>query len=225
MKPLASFVFFSILAISVSSLRADIIHDDDWTVGPSGTVVQAPITGDTYKVGSNFFNQSTQNTSWDTTLSTLEFYNAIGNPDGDPPYGPNTSGNHSLTYTGADLGNADYTGYADNFSWNKVIVDTGNQLLTSGGGALYTRELVLGGGLSQINSFTGNMIIYYDSANPNNAYLYSDYLAFGNHPFGSGGGFVAPVPIPEPGTILFGLVAGAIAVRSGFSWHRSRNRK
>ncbi len=175
-RPLQALVLSAILPISPQTVVANTItHNGDWIIGAGGAVSASP--GDLYRAGKGFYNSSTQNTVWDTTPATLEFFTPA----------TNTTGNHEFTYAGLNLGSS-YSGFTNNFAWNSVVVQSGNQLINTNSSALYTRGLTLGGGISQISTFSGNMAIYYDIANPGNA-----YLAGGFYSFGSGTGFVAPV--------------------------------
>jgi hypothetical protein len=68
-------------------------------------------------------------------------------------------------------------------------IAAGNKLLNTNQAALYTHQLILGGGTAQISTFTGDLSIYYDPADPVNSYLGGQ-----TYTFASGDGMVAPVP-------------------------------
>ncbi len=161
------------------------IENGNFSVGTTGNLIGS--TGDVWQFGRDFTSASTQNTTWNTTLSEMDFFRSNT--------GPNSGfslGDHVFAYSGLDLGQT-YAGYTDNFAWGLVNVFSGNQLLTSGSGALYTTGLLIGSGTSQIGSFTGNVTIYYDPLDT----VHNGYLNGGTYPFGSGTGKVAPVPEPS----------------------------
>ncbi|MEJ2069051.1 MAG: hypothetical protein P8X58_01370 [Syntrophobacterales bacterium] len=99
----------------------------DLTVGTGGYLVAG--AGDLFKVSGDFDNQSTQNTDWDTGAATLQF---IAGADD----------NHNLSITGTDFGPTG-PGYTDNFSWDTIKIDLGQNvyLVGSGDAALYVKVI------------------------------------------------------------------------------------
>jgi len=107
----------------------------------------------------------------------------------------------------------------DNYAWGVLELAAGEGLElvdgdTIAGGALYVTDLLLGGGLDQIGSITGNgLSIYYDALSEANAYLGSQTYSL------TGGGVLAPLTsVPEPSTGLllgFGLTLVAHVRRRG----------
>jgi len=99
---------------------------------------------------------------------------------------------HTFNLPGADLG-AVAAGYTTNFAWKTFRLGAGESLVlqdgnASPGAALYTRSLILEGGLVQISAITGNGFnIYYDPAASGNAYLNGGSYTLG------GGGSIKPV--------------------------------
>ncbi len=163
-------------------------YENNYTAGASGKLIEMG-TGNLWKFGLNVTVLSTQYSVWDTNQSLIQFYQSP----------TNATGNHQFRYSAVDLGPT-YAGFTNNLAWGQTVVDSGNELVNTTG-AFYTSVLSLGDGAGQIQSFTGSMRIYYDPALSQNS-----YLAGGTYPFGSGGGFVAPVP--EPSAALF-LTSGA----------------
>ncbi len=148
--------------------------------------------GDEYKVLLNFYNNSSQNSTWNTSKGILEF----------------TGNAHTMTVAGSDMGRSG-TGFTDNFAWGQLILDSGGSLalgkgtgLTAGtNGAFYTYILTLDGGINQIADITGNGVnIYYDPTNTANAYLGDKTYSLTN------GGEIAPVP--EPAALSLLAIAG-----------------
>src|SRR5207237_3533074 len=87
-------------------------------------------------------------------------------------------------------------GYADNFAWGKLVLGAGDSLELNGD-AVYVRSLVLQAGLGQIDSIIGNgSNIYYDLAQPENAYLQGQTYAL------SGGGSITPLPEPLSASVI-----------------------
>jgi uncharacterized membrane protein len=136
--------------------------------------------GDVFVVSGDLRNGSLQNSQWNTTQAELILR---GSPS------------HSFHLPGADLGSG-FAGYSTNFAWNTFRLGSGEALVlqdgnATSGGALYTRGLVLEGGLAQIASITGNGFnIYYDPTAPANAYLGDNTFAL------AGGGSIIPVTLP-----------------------------
>ncbi len=167
---------------------------NDVSIGTNGAWVGGQ--GDQFFLSGDLQSTSIVTMSWDTADAELIF------SGGD--------GSHDLSITGLDRGER-LAGFAANFAWGRVSLGQGESLnLTDSGapgGALYVRELALGGGLAQVGAISGNGLnLYYDPAAAANAYL-------GGGRFGlAGGGFLAPVP--EPGSALLSLsAAGALAAR------------
>ena len=135
-------------------------------------------TGDRFLVSGNFSNASTQNTLWDTRNAELIFQQGVGP--------------HTFQLDGADQGGG-VAGLANNFAWGTVRLTAGQSMtLQDGnatpGGALFVKNFVLEGGLSQVNSIQGNGLnIYYDSLAPANSYLNGQIYHLGN------GGVLAPI--------------------------------
>ena len=150
----------------------------DLTLGAAGYLVGH--AGDLLLVSGSLFNGSQQQLLWDTSAAALTF------ADG---------GTHQLQLAGADRG-ASYAGYWTNFAWQTVRLGTAQSLVLANGsagpgGALYTRRLMLDGGLDQMDGITGNgHKIYYDPQDTWNAYLAGQTYAL------SGGGMIAPIAQP-----------------------------
>ncbi|HSZ59597.1 MAG TPA: choice-of-anchor tandem repeat NxxGxxAF-containing protein, partial [Tepidisphaeraceae bacterium] len=148
----------------------------DLSLGPQGVLLGGP--GDHFIVNGDFVSSSTQNVAWNTAQAMIEFTGG---------------GNHAFSLSGVDQGR-NYTGFAENFSWGILQVDSGNSLTLEPIGsnsALYVSALVLADGSNQISEISGNGAdIYYDPGNPANAYLAGQSYSL------SGGGEIAPVPEP-----------------------------
>ncbi len=135
-------------------LRAVSYSYQNLTVGPSGALAGG--LGEVFNVRGNLINNSTQNTVWDTHLAQIGF-NAIGP--------------HQLTWSEAEMGRGN-AGFINNFATAIFVVPSGATITTAGIGSLYTRELILGDGVSQIASITGSRLnIHYNPGSPQNAYL------------------------------------------------------
>jgi len=166
---------------------------NDIVLGESGSLIGG--AGDRFFVANDLLSVSFMDTMWSTGEAELILQSSADH-------------SHTLQYTGADRG-SDYAGYLDNFAWGAFELAAGESLVlldgdTAVGGALYTRDLRLGGGLAQIASIIGNgLSLYYDPLRAANAYLGGQTYAL------SGGGSLAPVP--ELGTGLL-LAVGLIAL-------------
>lgn len=135
-------------------LPAATVNYQNLMVGPNGALIGN--LGDIFNIRGNFINNSTQSSVWDTHLSQVGF---------------NASGAHQLAWTGTEQGRGN-AGFVNNFAVGIFVLPSGASLTTSGGGALYTRVLVLRDGLSQLNSITGSPLnIHYNPGSPQNAYL------------------------------------------------------
>jgi len=148
----------------------------DLSIGSSGYLVGG--TGDRFIVTDDFTSASIQSGLWDTRSAELLFQQGT-----DP---------HVFQLSGADLGGA-VGGFANNYAWGTVRLATGQTLqLQDGnatpGGALFVRNFILDGGLSQLSSVSGNgMNIYYDPLATANTYLGGQTYNLQN------GGVLAPI--------------------------------
>jgi hypothetical protein len=162
----------------------------DLNIDPTGLIQAGP--GDSYKIGGNFNNHSTQNALWDTVAAILEFSGAPGT-------------GHNLLLTGADRGGF-WAGYAQNFAWNELRIDASNELVlgsgNAGGGALYVGNLIgaLLNGDTITNIIGNGLNIYYDPSALDNAYLGGKTYQLTN------GGFLT-ASVPETGTLAL-LLSG-----------------
>jgi hypothetical protein len=161
------------------------------SVGPTGSLLGGQ--GDQFVLSGDFLNSSRQDALWNTANAQIEL----------------TGGRlHAFEVDGADRG-ASGLGYQNNFSWGTLTLDAGDQLDLAGSGALYVRILDLAGGVGQIGLIEGNGLnIYYDPAQPLNAYLNGMTYSL------SGGGSLVPVPDP-----------GGIAILSLVPWLTRRIRR
>lgn len=147
-------LILSALFAAACRLPAAVLNYNNLTIGPNGALVGS--LGDVFNVRGNLINNSTLNTDWDTHLSQISF---------------NAPGPHQLAWTGTEQGRGN-AGFVNNFAVGIFVLPSGASLSTSGGGALYTRVLVLGDGISQLNSITGSPLnIHYNPGSPQNAYL------------------------------------------------------
>ena len=149
----------------------------------------------------NFFNQSTQNSLWDTSLATLIFSGAMG-----------TSHQFSLAGFAGD-------GFTNNFAWGALQLSVGNSLdLTQGSGnAFYVNYLDLLGGSAQLAdlSAASGVSIYYNVNDAQNGYLEGKTFSLAGggslDPFSGPAGGTTGVPEPGPlglyGMALIGLTA------------------
>jgi len=152
--------------------------------------------GDTWSISGNFTNQSTQNTSWSTALSTISLT------------GPN---NHLFYVAGADKG-ASLAGYTNNFAWGTLSIGGGSLVLSASGTSGYAQYVttILGlalssGGVTNVSESAGSSLnIYYLASAPGNAYLNDAIYNL------SGGGELIPVnsAVPLPPAVL--LLAPAL---------------
>ncbi len=134
--------------------RTSVTNFQDLIIGPNGALVGS--VGDVFNISGNLTNISIDDTTWDTHLSQLGF---------------NASGPHQLTWSGTEQGRGN-AGFIHDFAVGNFVLPTGASLTTSGGGAIYTRVLTLGDGVSQINSITGSgLSIHYNPGSPQNDYL------------------------------------------------------
>jgi hypothetical protein len=169
------------------------------TVGSSGYLSGG--SGDTWLVSGNFINNSTQNTLWNTSLSTLGFTG---------------SGAHLVDLAGHDLGAA---GYTNNFAWGTLdLTDTSGEISLGTGNGAFTDALyvdrLLGATISgdTITNIAGDGLnLYYLASDPANA-----YLGDGKYALEDGGELMpgaAPVPLPPAvwlfGSGLLGLIVAA----------------
>ncbi len=168
------------------------------TIGTTG-VMQGG-AGESFTVNRNLTNNSTQNTTFDLSAAKLTL--------------AGSGVTHRVAWTGADLG-ATPAGYQNNFSLGMLVLASGGSLAlldgdSTAGGALYVHRFLLSDGVSQIVSIatSGGLNIYYDPSEATNAYL-------GNQTYPlSGGGVLAPGPVPEPSVWVALLVGGAALVMS-----------
>jgi hypothetical protein len=168
----------------------------DWIVGTGGIVVAD--ADDRFFVRRDFLNSSQQNMSWTTDASELVF-----------EVGPN----HAFAVPGANRGPVS-SGLSHNFAWGILRLAAGQHLVlydanATPGAAQYVRKLILAGGLPQIADVSSDgTYIYYDRAQPENAYLAGQSYAL------SGGGAIAPFPdvhVPALGSTGAVTLAAAIA--------------
>ena len=154
------------------------------TIGSSGYLSGG--SGDTWLVSGNFVNNSTQNTLWNTALSTLEF---------------NGSGAHLLDLAGQDLGAA---GYTNNFAWGTLdLTDTTGELSLGSGNGAFTDGLYVDGLLGAtisgdtITNIAGDGLdLYYLASDPANSYLGDRQYALLD-----GGELMPGSPVPLPSAV------------------------
>lgn len=162
---------------------------------------------DVFNILGNFSNLSTQNTLWNTTLSTLEFTGASGT-------------GHQFWLAGMPG-----TGFSNNFSWGSLVLWSGNtlDLGVGSGDALYVNTLDLQGGLTQISNLTAasGATLYYNVNDPQNAYLLG-----GSYQLDGGGGldpyqgaFSSSGSVPEPGTLVL-FAAGLLTLAAAATLRR-----
>ncbi len=166
-------------------------------------VIQAGL-GDVYRIGGNFLSASVQNAAWNTTGATLEFITG-------------TTTSHILQVTGSNLG-ATEAGFANNFAWGDLTIDSGNSVtledgLAPGSDVAFYVDNITGAQVSGdliTNIAVGAGIdIYYNSTDPADAYLDGQTYSL------AGGGQLIADPLPEPAslTLLLTGLAGGILVR------------
>ncbi|MBI5234907.1 MAG: PEP-CTERM sorting domain-containing protein, partial [Deltaproteobacteria bacterium] len=146
-------------------------------------------TGDNFFIADNFYNNSAQNTSWNTAMSLLSFTN-----------GMDTS--HDYYLTGVDFG-ASVAGFTNNYAWGTLQLDAGNNLNIYGT-ALYLDMVVLGSGTA-LN--LNGVHVYYNTLVNNG----------GSWALLNGGTFtqIASAQVPEPTTLLLLAIGfgGLLAAR------------
>lgn len=156
--------------------------------------------GDTYQVGGDFLNHSTQNTIWNTMSATLEFITGAGD-----------TLSHILQLTGVNGGR--YAS-ANNFAWGALEIDAGNSLQLQDGltgdpdVAMYVGDIV--GAIidgDTVTNISGNGYdIYYDPNLAANAYLDGRSYAL------SDGGELIAAPEPSTLALLLPAIAGGICM-------------
>jgi hypothetical protein len=195
----ALLILLVLLAFQTPADAASTITHTDWVVTQGGTVNGGP--GDVYRVLNSFLNSSTMNTTWETSESTLRFVTGTGaNPF-----------SHDVALPSEDVG-PNESGYMDNFAWGTMEIASGNALVLMDGNtgntgtALYLR-IITGANLSgpSVTNITGNGVnIYYDPAQPENAYLNS-----GTYSFTNGGSLIPiqePVAVPAMSHLAVGIL-------------------
>jgi hypothetical protein len=145
--------------------------------------------GDRFFITGDLRSTSKARSSWQTNLAELHLTGSV---------------DHILSVAGEDRG-VSFDGYVDNFAWGALIVGGGDGVTledanADAGGALYVRQLLLAGGIGQINKIDSNGLnIYYDLGDSANSYL-------GGHTYAlAGGGSISAVP--EPATMSIVLLA------------------
>ena len=165
-------------------------------------------TGDTWQIGNDFYNTSTQNIKWNTRNANLVFVTGTGTGDGQ------NDASHKLQIPGVDLG-PNPSGYLNNFAWGTLDLLEGESSYQTlyledpngGGGALYVGAieglLISGSTITNIRSITGLNIYYDPSLNPE---------LEGKTYYFAGGGALAPVPLPGSVWLLLTGLAGLALV-------------
>ena len=156
-------------------------------IGQNGYLVGQ--MADAFKISGNLISSSIMNNDWNTRQSCLQFITGTGNI-------------HDFYLTGADYG-ANMPGYANNFAWGTLDVTENIVHFYDGnsdaGAALYLRDIL---GLDITDMMIANLFgfdgldIYYMANLPDNRYLNGLTYAL------AGGGHLAPIPTPEPSTML-----------------------
>ena len=140
----------------------------DFIVGDNGYVVGG--LGDNFYMRADLISSSTQNESWNTVLSLLEFRDGFRDGSYDP--------DHDFYITGDDYG-AQTGGYTDNFAWGILNIAANNTLRlvdgnTDAGGGLYVGDItglvISGYDITNISSPDG-INIYYRQESAANSYL------------------------------------------------------
>lgn len=150
--------------------------------------------GDLFSISGDFFNQSEQNSLWQTDLAELTFAG---------------SGPHHFDFNALDLGDSS-SGYLNNFAWGELSIDPGVELdvfdgnTSTPGAALYTRLFdIVGQDLSELLFIHSDYNIYYDPTLAGNSYLQGE-----NYQLNGAGCLIAIgndspcliVHVPEPNT-------------------------
>jgi autotransporter-associated beta strand protein len=168
------------------------------TISANGTIQAS--AGDTYKVGGNFLNTSTQSASWNTWGATLEFISG-------------STTNHLLQLPGADGGSLPFQ--ATTFAWGTLAIDAGNAVTLEGqgGGGANALYAYIVSGVNITDGTVTNIIgdgsnIYYDPYEAANGYL--DGLTY---QLTDGGELIADVSEPTSLAVLLSGLAGGILVR------------
>ncbi len=167
--------------------------------------------GDNWSITGGFLNNSTQNTKWDTGLSTIALTG---------------SGNHVFRLMGTDKG-AIMGGYTNNFAWGTLSITGGGSVtLTADSTSRYAQYVttILGvtlnsGQVTNISEATGSDLnIYYLASAAGNAYLNDKIynLTGGGELIPVSGATPGSVPLPPAVLLLAPGLAGLTAMRNRF---------